>query len=256
MGSSGGQRFAQLLNSGVKSASLARVILVPSRQSGHLSLESLQPGDGFDDNADACGWTNAGHNCATFREIAVQLKGSERHCQVPSCGLSRLFRNVPFGLTLVVVVIFVFVGMRTAAKPGSLGRSQRAKVRISTSGPAGLFCHVDTLTTAPAGTRINGGMFTIPDALGSAPFQPYGDFSMHDVGTGDGILQATRDYGNRVFQTMSGYLSKQDFESSRKSNPHRPSTGSTLASAINARWCVRDIPGCDSAASRRSKPCN
>ena len=39
---------------------------------------------------------------------------------------------------------------------------------------------------------------------------------MHDVGTGDGILQATREhYGNKVFQMMSGYLSKQDFEGSR-----------------------------------------
>jgi CxxC motif-containing protein (DUF1111 family) len=88
---------------------------------------------------------------------------------------------------------------------------------------AGLFdkvgcaiCHVETLTTAPAGTKINGGTFTIPVALGSITFHPYGDFLMHDVGTGDGILQATREhYGNKVFQMMSGYLSKQDFESSR-----------------------------------------
>src|SRR5580704_7473596 len=77
-------------------------------------------------------------------------------------------------------------------------------------------CHMETLTTAPAGTKINGGTFTIPAALGSITFHPYGDFLMHDVGTGDGILQATREhYGNKVFQMMSGYLSKQDFESSR-----------------------------------------
>jgi CxxC motif-containing protein (DUF1111 family) len=77
-------------------------------------------------------------------------------------------------------------------------------------------CHVETLTTGPAGAKINGGTFTIPVALGSITFHPYGDFLMHDVGTGDGILQATREhYGNRVFQMMSGYLSKQDFEGSR-----------------------------------------
>jgi CxxC motif-containing protein (DUF1111 family) len=71
-------------------------------------------------------------------------------------------------------------------------------------------CHVETLTTAPSGT------FAIPFALGSVAFHPYGDFLMHDVGTGDRILQATREhYGNKVFQMMSGYLSKQDFESSR-----------------------------------------
>src|ERR1700686_2248761 len=77
-------------------------------------------------------------------------------------------------------------------------------------------CHVATLTTAPAGTKINGDMFTIPPALGSITLHPYGDFLMHNVGTGDGILQATPEhYGRRVFQQMSDYLSKQDFESSR-----------------------------------------
>ena len=77
-------------------------------------------------------------------------------------------------------------------------------------------CHVASLTTAPAGTKINGGTFTIPAALGSATIHPWSDFLMHDVGTGDGILQATPEhYGRRVFQQMSGYLSKQDFESSR-----------------------------------------
>jgi CxxC motif-containing protein (DUF1111 family) len=77
-------------------------------------------------------------------------------------------------------------------------------------------CHVETLTTAPTGTKIDGGTFTIPAALGSIAFHPYGDFLMHDIGTGDGILQATREhYGSKVFQMMSDYLSKQDFESSR-----------------------------------------
>jgi CxxC motif-containing protein (DUF1111 family) len=77
-------------------------------------------------------------------------------------------------------------------------------------------CHVATLTTAPPGTKINGDTFTLPPALGSITLHPYGDFLMHNVGTGDGILQAIREhYGHRVFQQMSGYLSKQDFESSR-----------------------------------------
>src|ERR1700737_4043885 len=77
-------------------------------------------------------------------------------------------------------------------------------------------CHVATLTTAAVGTKINGGAFTIPTALGSVTFYPYGDFLMHDVGTGDGILQAIPEhYGHQVFQMMSDYLSKQDFESSR-----------------------------------------
>lgn len=48
-------------------------------------------------------------------------------------------------------------------------------------------CHVPFLTTAPAGTVINGGAFTVPDALGNRIIHPYSDFLLHDIGTGDGI---------------------------------------------------------------------
>jgi CxxC motif-containing protein (DUF1111 family) len=51
-------------------------------------------------------------------------------------------------------------------------------------------CHVATMTTAPPGTLINGGAYTVPLALGNKIFHPYGDFLLHDVGTGDGIVQA------------------------------------------------------------------
>jgi len=50
-------------------------------------------------------------------------------------------------------------------------------------------CHVTTLRTAPAGTSINGGQFVVPDALGAKIIHPYSDFLLHDVGTGDGIVQ-------------------------------------------------------------------
>src|SRR3982074_3526951 len=94
-------------------------------------------------------------------------------------------------------------------------------------------CHVETLTTAPTGTKINGGTFTIPVALGSITFHPFGDFLVHDLGTGDGILQATRaHYGNKVFQMMSGYLSKQDFERSRNKIRTAPLWGVRLRSRL------------------------
>jgi CxxC motif-containing protein (DUF1111 family) len=50
-------------------------------------------------------------------------------------------------------------------------------------------CHVESITTAPPGTPVNGGMFTVPDALGNKVIHPFGDFLLHDVGTGDGIVQ-------------------------------------------------------------------
>jgi CxxC motif-containing protein (DUF1111 family) len=62
-------------------------------------------------------------------------------------------------------------------------------------------CHVRTLTTAPAGTAINGGKFTIPPALGQKTFHPFGDFLLHNVGTGDGIVIAMPEhYGRNVYQ--------------------------------------------------------
>ena len=97
------------------------------------------------------------------------------------------------------------------AKSGAANRGEAIFDKIGCA-----TCHVATLTTASAGTKINGGTFTIPAALGSVTLHPYGDFLMHDVGTGDGILQAIPEhYGRRVFQRMAGYMSKQDFESSR-----------------------------------------
>lgn len=50
-------------------------------------------------------------------------------------------------------------------------------------------CHVRSITTAPAGSVINGGAFTVPAALGNKIIHPLSDFLLHDVGTGDGIVQ-------------------------------------------------------------------
>ncbi|HEX3878437.1 MAG TPA: di-heme oxidoredictase family protein [Bryobacteraceae bacterium] len=51
-------------------------------------------------------------------------------------------------------------------------------------------CHVSTMVTAAPGTVINGGAYTVPDAIGNKMIHPYGDFLLHDIGTGDGIVQA------------------------------------------------------------------
>jgi CxxC motif-containing protein (DUF1111 family) len=50
-------------------------------------------------------------------------------------------------------------------------------------------CHVSTLVTAPAGSAIHGGAYVVTAALGSKQFHPFGDFLLHDIGTGDGIQQ-------------------------------------------------------------------
>jgi CxxC motif-containing protein (DUF1111 family) len=50
-------------------------------------------------------------------------------------------------------------------------------------------CHVRSITTAAVGTVINGGAFTVPAALGNKIIHPLSDFLLHDIGTGDGIVQ-------------------------------------------------------------------
>ena len=63
-------------------------------------------------------------------------------------------------------------------------------------------CHVPTLTTAAAGSAIDGGKFLVPDALGAKVFHPYSDFLLHDVGTGDGIVMVWAEhYGKEMYQT-------------------------------------------------------
>jgi CxxC motif-containing protein (DUF1111 family) len=60
-------------------------------------------------------------------------------------------------------------------------------------------CHVQSITTAPAGTVVDGGMFTVPEALANKVIHPFSDFLLHDVGTGDGIVQAgPQDTANKL----------------------------------------------------------
>jgi CxxC motif-containing protein (DUF1111 family) len=50
-------------------------------------------------------------------------------------------------------------------------------------------CHVRNITTSSPGTVVNGGAFTVPAALGGKVIHPFSDFLLHDIGTGDGIVQ-------------------------------------------------------------------
>jgi Di-haem oxidoreductase, putative peroxidase len=50
-------------------------------------------------------------------------------------------------------------------------------------------CHTPTIVTAPPGTVINGGALRVANALGNKIIHPFADFLLHDIGTGDGIIQ-------------------------------------------------------------------
>jgi CxxC motif-containing protein (DUF1111 family) len=73
-------------------------------------------------------------------------------------------------------------------------------------------CHVPTLVTAAAGLKINGGAYTVPPALGGKTFHPFGDFLLHDVGTGDGIVIPTVEHYGRATRQMPRECSPDNFQ--------------------------------------------
>ena len=68
-------------------------------------------------------------------------------------------------------------------------------------------CHTPTYRTVAPGTKINGGEFTVPEALGNKIIHPFSDFLLHDVGTGDGIpVQPTPEFAATANQMRTAPL--------------------------------------------------
>jgi CxxC motif-containing protein (DUF1111 family) len=68
-----------------------------------------------------------------------------------------------------------------------------------TIGPNGELIGNPGTQSVPNGIVIGGSTYTVPNALGDKIMHPYGDFLLHDVGTGDGIVQAgPQDTANKL----------------------------------------------------------
>ena len=120
--------------------------------------------------------------------------------------------------------------MALAATPAAL-RGQELFRRLGCD-----TCHVESITTAPPGTVIDGGMFTVPEALGDKIIHPFGDYLLHDIGTGDGIVQVgPQDTANKLrtaplwglrtkarFMHDLGSLSLTDAISRHRGEAHEP----------------------------------
>jgi CxxC motif-containing protein (DUF1111 family) len=92
----------------------------------------------------------------------------------------------------VDVELFALFMRSTLAPPRDL---QRANTSNALAG-ATLFsqigcaqCHTPEIVTAAPGTLINGGALRVASPLGNKRIRPFGDFLLHDIGTGDGIVQ-------------------------------------------------------------------
>jgi CxxC motif-containing protein (DUF1111 family) len=109
------------------------------------------------------------------------------------CKVTTDLEDIPDALGLADIDHFAqFIrGTQVPPRDPVLAATQDATVGQTLFNAVGCaVCHVATLTTDPPGTLINGGTYTVPTALGNKVFHPYGDFLLHDVGTGDGIVQA------------------------------------------------------------------
>lgn len=62
-------------------------------------------------------------------------------------------------------------------------------------------CHTRSITTTSnPGTSFNGGTFTV-GALANKTFHPFGDFLLHDIGTGDGIVETNGELTRNMVRT-------------------------------------------------------
>lgn len=106
--------------------------------------------------------------------------------------------------------------LKAPARDAKLAATAKARKGSELFDKAGCAaCHVRTLTTAAAGTRINGGAFTVPPALGSKAFHPYGDFLLHDIGTGDGIVIPVVEHYARMARRMPMQCTPENFQKTR-----------------------------------------
>jgi CxxC motif-containing protein (DUF1111 family) len=120
------------------------------------------------------------------------------------------------------------------ARDSQLAQTPKAQLGAELFAKVGCnICHVQTLTTASAGSKVNGGAFTIPPALGDKQFHPYGDFLLHNVGTGDGIVMAmTEHYGKNMYKITWKNLSIPEFNSTADKIRTAPLWGVRLHSRL------------------------
>jgi len=120
------------------------------------------------------------------------------------------------------------------ARDAQLAQTQQARLGAELFNKVGCdICHVQTLTTAPEGTKINGSTFTIPPALGQKQFHPYCDFLLHNVGTGDGIVAAMLEhYGKKMYQTTWKNLSISEYNNTAEKVRTAPLWGVRLHSRL------------------------
>ncbi|MGH8136395.1 MAG: di-heme oxidoredictase family protein [Steroidobacteraceae bacterium] len=123
---------------------------------------------------------------------------------------------------------------KAPARDAVLAAGSKARLGAKLFDKAGCAaCHVPALVTSPAGTKINGGKFTVPAALGSKTFHPYSDFLLHDINTGDGIVMAMEEhYGRNMYQIQWKDISYPSFRTTANKMRTAPLWGLRLRTRL------------------------
>jgi CxxC motif-containing protein (DUF1111 family) len=105
-------------------------------------------------------------------------------------------------------------------------------------------CHIPSIVTAPAGTVVNGGALVVPAALGNKVIHPFSDFLLHDVGSGDGIVQVgPQDTANKLRTVpLWGLRTKARFMHDLKSLSLESAIARHRVEAAEAAHSFRELP--------------
>jgi CxxC motif-containing protein (DUF1111 family) len=82
--------------------------------------------------------------------------------------------------------------MRSLKVPPRAGNSSASNVRDGEDAFDDIgcdVCHTPSMVTVTRNTLVNGGALRVPGSLADKRIRPFSDFLLHDVGTGDGIVQ-------------------------------------------------------------------
>jgi CxxC motif-containing protein (DUF1111 family) len=125
--------------------------------------------------------TQTKQNCSNGHDVS----SFEKHDQPEDKPTTSVYGDDVMAFTRFMRALNVPPQDPKAADPMAIERGRKLFTDDKKTGCA--FCHVPEWTTAAEGTTIND--FQVLKQLASQKIHPYSDFMLHDIGTGDGIVQ-------------------------------------------------------------------
>jgi CxxC motif-containing protein (DUF1111 family) len=144
------------------------------------------------------GWKNLTSSLVTFASVAYNIEEGITNPLQPMEALSNGRSTAAFdtvqdpednGADIASFTQFIR-SLKAPSRDATLSATadaQAGEVIFNKIGCA--ICHVTSIVTAPPGATVNAGTFIVPQALGNKRIHPFSDFLLHNIGTGDGIVQ-------------------------------------------------------------------